>query len=389
MILVFVLCAILGFASGTALLLGNITIGTSGRLTAIMPLHVEGAYIKDSSESTVRLRGINKVEWADSPGASWMGVIVHDISSWNPTNVAAELDAMQSWGVNVIRCHQAIEQWLYNTGQHKQMLKEFIQLAADRGMYVIFDGYSVRNYFNGATQDPLPYPPYQTTPGADTIITSEDDFVDYVASVASELKIYPNVIFELWNEPQGNDAAKASWFDVAQRCIDAIRATGADNLIIVQWAFGCYVNLSFPPPGNPAATMDWVWQANFTDPLGNLVYSTHIYRRDGAFHRSSPTYSNAWTLEDIQLAFQYFKFPEVIAQYPLIIGEIGANLAYTGDEYTRELSAFDTCLTLFDQMGINYAPFWWRGIGSFRLHSGAPSFTANDAGQILRTHLSG
>jgi len=371
-------------SSAMSSLNSSISIPNSAIIAAISPLHVEGRYIKDVNNNTVVLRGVNKVEWADQPGGTWMGIPVNSISSWNPTNVATELISMQSWGINLIRCHQAIEQWLYNIEQHRQMLKEFIQLAAERGIYVVFDGYSVRNYANGATQDPLPYPPYQTTPGANTIITSGQDYINYMVSVASELKGYPNVIFELWNEPNGNDAAKASWFSVAQRCINAIRATGADNLIIFQWDYNCWANLDFPPPSGSAATMDWVWQANLTDSLGNLVYSTHIYRCYGAFQRSG---GRAWTLADIQLAFQYFLFPNVTTKYPLIIGEIGCDLAYTGDELTHELSAFDTCMTLFDQMGISYTPFWWRDIGIFRLHGGAPHFTANAAGNILVAHL--
>jgi hypothetical protein len=353
-------------------------------IVTISPLHVEGPYIKDSSGNTVHLRGVNKVEWADQPGGTWMGHTIADYANWNLDWVATELDAMQSWGINVIRCHQAIEQWKYDMGQHRRMLKEFISLAAEREMYVIYDGYSVRNYNNGATQDPLPYPPYQTTPSANTIITSADDYINYMVSVANELKSYPNVFFELWNEPHGDDTAKASWFDVSQKCINAIRATGATQLVIFQWNYNCWVNLDYP---SSADTMEWVWQANLNDPLGNLVYSTHIYRTYGAFHHSVPTYSLAWTEADIQQAFQYFRFPDVITQYPLIIGEIGANVDYNGDELTHELSAFDTCLTLFDQMGIHYTPFWWRNIGSLRLHGGPPNFDANAAGQILYTHL--
>ena len=135
--------------------------------------------------------------------------------------------------------------------------------------------------------------------------------------------------------------------------------------------------------------MSWVWQANLTDPLGNLVYSTHIYRSGGAFMCTNPTYSGAWNYTDIQRAFQYFEFPQVLASYPLFIGEIGADISQTGDELNHELIAFDNCLTLFDQMGISYTAFWWRSIGIYALNSGPPNFAPNAAGQILEAHLLG
>jgi hypothetical protein len=201
------------------------------------------------------------------------------------------------------------------------------------------------------------------------------------------LKDYTNVIFELWNEPCGDDTAMRSWFNISQRCITAIRATGATQLIIFQWEMACWVNLDYPPPSNEASTMDWVWQANLTDPTGNLVYSTHLYRTYGHFHHSQPTFWNAWNYSDIQLAFQYFKFPQVVSNYPLIIGEIGADLSKTGTELQHELTALDNCFKLFEEMQIHYVPFWWREIGIFALHNGVPNFAPNEAGQIVKSHL--
>jgi hypothetical protein len=380
---------IFSVSSVMSALTNSISIPSSGTITAISTLHVDGKYIKNAYNGTVILKGVNKVEFADQPGGTWMGRAVMDYSSWRPSDVRSELAKMKEWGINTIRTHQAVENWKFDLGQHKQIIKEFLDIAAQYGMYVIYDGYSVRNYWHGGQQDPLPYPPYQTSANASVVITSENDFVDYWVSVATELKNYSNVIFELWNEPHGDNTAKQSWFNVTQRTITAIRATGATQLIVVQWNYGVWVNLDFPPPNNPGATMDWIWQANFTDPLGNLVYSTHMYRNGGAFQHSKPTYWNAWNYSEIQQAFQYYKFPQVVASYPLIIGEIGADLAYTGDELQHELTAFDNCFKLFDEMGIHYTAFWWRNIGVFRLNDGSPNFNPNAAGQILKTHLLG
>ena len=378
------------FSSAYSLLISRApSISSFGQIQYISPLHVDGKYIKDHLDRIVYLRGINKVEFADQPGGTWMGQPVMDYSDWSPSNVRNELTKMREWEINTIRCHQAVEHWKFNLGQHRQIIKEFIRIAADYDMYVIYDGYSLTNYWHGAEQDPLPYPPYQTSQNSTQIIASEDEFVDWWVSIATELKDYPNVIFELWNEPYGNNNAMQSWFDVAQRCIDAIRSTGATQLIIFQWEMACWVNLDFPPPNNSASTMDWVWQANLTDPLGNLVYSTHMYRCFGHFHHSIPSYWNAWNYSEIQLAFQYYMFPEVTADYPLFIGEIGADMVYTGEELEHELKAFDNCLKLFEEMEIHYTVFWWRDFGMFPLHDGPIGFIPNEAGQIVEKYLLG
>jgi hypothetical protein len=136
----------------------------------------------------------------------------------------------------------------------------------------------VRGYGNGMSQDPLPYPPYQTSTNASAVIGNQADFVAYWASIASELKNYPNVIFELWNEPCG--AGLSTWISAMQQCITAIRATGATQPIICTHDMACWVGLEYPPPPYgicDAGTMDWVATSGLTDSLNNLIYSTHFY----------------------------------------------------------------------------------------------------------------
>ena len=353
---------------------------------AISPLHVEGPLIKDSNGKTVVLRGVNKVQFADDPDGSWMGD-----TFWKEANVVAELDAMKGWGANVIRCHQAIDNWKNNLDQpysalpHRTAIKEFLSLAAARGMYVVYDGFTVRNYYNGQTQDPLPYPPYQTSTGASTVIASEEDFVDWWVSVASELKGYNNVIFELWNEPYGDysQTAKQSWFSVSQQCINAIRSTGATQLIVLQWNLGCAVNLNFPE--TPLESLYWINEANINDPLGNIVYSTHLYRDYGHIHYSTPTRYNVWELNDIDRGLSSMGYYDMASKYPLFIGEFGANVITTGTDLDHEYQFFDNALTLLNQHGISYVGFWWRTFGTYAMLNDITS--ANQAGEILKQHL--
>lgn len=158
-----VLIEALLLTSAMSALMGAKTITSSGKILSISPLRVEGRYIKDAHNRTVLLRGVNKVEFADDPDGIWMGN-----TYWSDANVAAELDAMKSWGINVIRCHMSIETWKYNIGPDsghpsspycalpaREAIKWFVIMAAERGMYVVLDGYTVKSYWGGGSQDPF------------------------------------------------------------------------------------------------------------------------------------------------------------------------------------------------------------------------------------------
>jgi aryl-phospho-beta-D-glucosidase BglC (GH1 family) len=352
------------------------------------PLHVEGKDIKDQFGNLIYLRGANKVEFADDPDGIWMGS-----SQWSDANVQQELGIMRSWGINTIRCHLAVENWKYNLSKPyanldcRTAIKRLLTFAGRQGMYVVLDGYRVTNFWNGGEQDPLPYPPYQTSANASSVISSQQDFVNWWTSMATELKGYSNAIFELWNEPYGNSIAKQSWFNVAQECVNAVRSTGATQLIVFQWDMACWVDLSYPPPAGSASTMDWVEQANLSDPLGNIVYSTHLYRTYNHITYSSPTRVQVWNYSDIDLGLQYMGYYAVAAAHPLFIGEIGAN--YAASDLSNELAFFNNALSLFNQHNISYTAFWWREIGLWPLYNGPPSFSPNQAGQILETLLKG
>jgi hypothetical protein len=214
----------------------------------IETLRANGSKILDKYNNIVLLRGVNKVEFADDPDGIWMGS-----TYWDDNNVKAELDAMKSWGVNVVRCHLSVELWKYDVGPNsghpaspycsisaRDAIKRFINMAAERGIYVILGGYTVRSWFTGGEQDSMPFPPYQKSTNASDVIASIDEFVDWWRSIAGELKDYPNVLFELWNEPDGdfND-----WMNASQRCINAIREEGATQIIIISWKSGVYCAL--------------------------------------------------------------------------------------------------------------------------------------------------
>lgn len=359
-----------------------LSIPSSGKIGVARPLHVEGRYIKNDLGEIVVLRGVNKEGFEDDPTGWWNpegGSRSSGLGVWNASAVAANLDRMKSWGINVIRSHHAINSWLTNrdnykgtpTRPYKDNVKDVIRMAGERGIYYIFDAMSVvENGEPGHQADPLPFPPYIIR---DDIITSKQDFVDYWASVAAELKQFPNVIFELWNEPHATpDMNKTQvmtdWFDAAQQAINAIRATGADQLIIVQWDYGAGVNLDYPNGAH--SFMDWITQYPLTDPMfptqnnrsGNIVYSTHQYR--GNIHRTIPSFTAAWTYDELKLGYETCLIDWVgdTLNKPLIIGEIGGNMwKVIGDpvDGPNELAYFYNSLTIFNEWELGYLAYVW------------------------------
>ena len=334
----------------------NVVPITVTTLIPVSGLYTQGRYIKETATgNTIILRGVNQAGFLDRANGWWNpegGGYTSGLGIWNPDAVKYNLDGMKRWGCNVLRLHTTIQWWLENTNNYRQHIRDVITWAGERGIYVIFEPYSVM----GGTQHPLPFPPYIPTE-QEAIIPSEQAFIDYWTNVANELKDLPNVLFELYNEPHYNSGAKQAYFRVAQDCINAIRATGADQLIIIQWGYGIWVNMDWPEASK--ASMDWVEDYPLNDPLNNIVYSFHNYRGD--FHRTTPTRVNVWEYDDIKSALQACMVDYVLntLNKPVLCGEIGANMWETGEALTRELAYFSNSLTIYNEWDLSYIAWIW------------------------------
>lgn len=99
-----------------------------------------------------------------------------------------------------------------------------------------------------------------------------DDFIDLWKRLASHYKDDRSVIFALMNEP--NQMSTDSWADTAQKTINAIRETGARQLVLVP-------GNAWTNAGSWFAT--WYGTANavafqsFTDPGQNFAFEFHEY----------------------------------------------------------------------------------------------------------------
>jgi endoglucanase len=364
------------------LILSSLTLQPINSLPhSIKPLHVTGNQIRTSDGASLILRGVDYSYFIDGPFGSWMlpnGQI--EWNTWNTEAIKSNLDAVKSWGCNIIRVPITVQWWVHNSNGFKVNLQYFISEAANRGLYV--DLVFWRN-IDGEDQVSLPYPPYDNS----SIINSANDFVNVWSNVASTLKSYPNVIFELWNEPNGDLTAETSWHKTSQQCVTAIRETGAKNLILLQWNYNICVDFENQTTACfVSGSMDWISSNPLTDPTNNIVYSAHLYST--GFYDSTHNYELKNSYSDMLWALNYAGLLSTASQHPVLIGEIGCNLWV--DNTNNEFAWFNNTLTILNQYGISYCGWaWapWRTGMPWGLVNGEENYAPNQAGQILQRQI--
>lgn len=421
LILIFIFLNSINYVIFTnAIMTGTRSIYAQGKIVytySARPLHVDGTLIKDDLGNVIHLRGTTHYGFEQYPsGGHWAGQFFRTYEDWDIDAYRLELDEMRSWGINVVRFTIAIDLWKFNTESHQEIIKALLTEMAEREMYMIYAPTLIASRGTGDVGGALPYPPYQYS-DATHIIADKSDFVNFWTSVASELKDHPNVIFEFWNEPGYGSVGEAqrilafnSWSDTTQQCIDAVRATGATQLIIVQWRHSSSINLDYPPPEDPTpnsdfivpppwgGTVDWAWYISANDPLGNIIYSTHIYRHHGSFHRQTGSIENRiqlWEHNDIVTCLELMKLKKLAQIHPVIIGEIGCDMdcildpakGRTDPDVQHELAAFDSALSIFNEWGLHWCSWWWHDHTWSRQHSGFPNYTPNAVGEIVIQYL--
>jgi hypothetical protein len=347
------------------------------------PLHVAGNKILTSDGAVVILRGVDYTYFIDGPCGSWMlpnGQI--EFNTWDTAAINSNLDAIKSWGCNSIRVLATTQWWVQNTENFQSNLEYFIAQAALRGIYVDFTFWRNSGVMETTS---LPYPPYDS---GNDVINSVSDFVNVWTSVANTLKGYPNVMFELWNEPNGDAEAEAIWFNVTQQCINAIRGTGSTSIIVVQWGSNTYLDFqNYSNVSTTASSMDWASSNPLNDTINNIVYSTHLY--SSGFYDSSNNYVQKYSYSDMLWALNVTGLLSLASQHPVWIGEIGCNLwaSNMSDEYAW----YSNTLTILNQYGMGYCGWAWAPWSSgteWGLVSGQSNYVPNQAGQILQEQIS-
>jgi endoglucanase len=352
------------------------------------PVHVEGNRLVDADGRTVVLRGI------DRSGTEYM--CAQDAGIFDGPIDVASVVAMRDWRANAVRLPLNEHCWLgiddgaptpLLVGEaYRQAIESYVDLLIANGLYVILDlHWSAPAGTNADRQRPMPNTSYS---------------VEFWTSVADRLKQDGRVIFDLYNEPVPNnnqndptdDAARRSWecwrdggaasCDATlslgsaatamaasetvgmQALVDAVRATGATNVIMlsgIQFANTLWSN----------ASRNWLAYRP-VDPLGNAVASVHIY-------------PGTWCMD---VGCYEREIAPVAAQVPVVIAEFGA----AGCD-SATVAWLDTLMSWLDARSTGYLAWTWD-----TPHSGhdpctviklllSYDGTATPFGQVVKEHL--
>jgi hypothetical protein len=252
--------------------------------------HVQGNTIYDAAGKPHLFHGV------DRPSLEW------DASGDHLS--LADYQRMASWKANVVRIALNQDFWLQNTGAYEQTVDQQVHWAESAGLDVILDlHWSDRG-------DPANTPAQQRMADARSLL--------FWQAVAGKYQGDGHVLFELYNEP--HDVPWGVWlgggpsgdgFMVAgmQQLHDAVRATGAENLVIVgglQFAYDLSGVSQYPVQGH------------------NIVYATHPYNQPP---NKQP---GQWD----------FAFGTLSATYPVMATEFGDVSAACATDYDSKVIAY-------------------------------------------------
>jgi endoglucanase len=295
--------------------------------TPTQPVAPGGYYVNGNTVCTADGRS-HLFHGVDRPSLEWSSVGV---------NLSlADFRKMASWNANVVRIGLNQDFWIAESPladpNYASLVDSAIRWAEIAGMDVILDlHWSDRGVLGGC--DPA---------GGCQQLMPDANSLRFWTEVATRYRNDGRVMFELYNEPHdvswdvwrnGGDTGQG-WQAVGmQQIYDAVRATGAENLVVIgglDWAY----DLS----GVPANRIDG----------HNIVYATHPYRFPGAFQREPALWGTFWGF--------------LARTDPVIVTEFG------------DISG--TCATDYAAQVIDYADFRYVSWTSWAWFPGGCTFTA-------------
>jgi hypothetical protein len=367
-------------------------------------LQVKGNQILSAIGTPIILKGMTYSYFAFNENGSWMLPSGEaKVNEWDTAGVDNTLIFLEASNSNALRLMLSAQLWINNFSEYHNHIKYVITKAANRGIYTDVTFYnSLPTESQVVNVNPWEY-------GKNNPLKSSADFVNLWGNVSSVLKDFPSVIFELWNEPNGNEA---EWFRVSQLCINRIREVGATQPINVMYNLGVAYDwgnggVNWINTQNPPLDMSWANDNHLKDSANNLLYSTHLYRF--SFVNSSITgstqsgYKEIYSYSDMLYALNVTGVLSFAATRPLTIFEIGHN--NWASDPSQESEWYNSTLTILDKYGIGYCGFaipplnramerWGLVLTNelqdqYWIGNGIANYTLSTAGTILVFHLGG
>jgi len=209
--------------------------GTTANSPTPVSLHgalsVKGANLVDASDAPVKLEGMSSM---------WL--------NWDPAGYASSKEGLRwmrdNWNLRVLRAAMGVAPegepngaYLGNPAKYKAQINQIVQNAVDLGVYVIIDWHDHE------------------------ALAHQADAVAFFQEMSAKWGGYPNVLYEVFNEPLAlNWASELKPYH--QALVAAIRANDPDNVIIL---------------GTPNWDQDVDVASNSPLSGTNLMYTLHFY----------------------------------------------------------------------------------------------------------------
>ncbi|MEO0331642.1 MAG: cellulase family glycosylhydrolase, partial [Bacteroidota bacterium] len=200
-------------------------------------LRVEGNRIKDECGRNAQLKGMSYF-WHQWEGSEY----------WNANAIKWLRD---DWKVEIVRAAMGVRgsggDYISDPVGSANKVRTVVDGAIQHGIYVIIDFHAHPNY--------------------------KAEAKTFFRQMAQEYGSYPNVIYEIWNEPIGDyNNAVDTWNEIkqyAREVIAEIRAHDPDNIIVVGTPF-------YSQRVDVAADNRLTTDIN-GNPVGNVAYTIHAY----------------------------------------------------------------------------------------------------------------
>jgi endoglucanase len=345
--------------------------------TPALSVRVRGNQLIDANGNILQLRGVDVsgLEFSHVNGQpqpdGWGGQKpnLSAIAAWKANALRVPLNEASYLGYTCYDPPSGSAHKPDPTGEYKQLVKQIVNDATARGWYIILDLH--KNAPNGTVNGKtVPIAPQSS---AQNEMADDDHSLAFWTALATDFKGYPNVIFDLFNEPHldnfippsGVSGASFAWNILRdggtgkvfyganttftqnwksagmQAMVNAVRATGATNVLMsagISWSQDNSQWVQFAP----------------SDPLKQLALSWHAYPKFGAKF-GTPDYNFPGFAQGYSWAQAVFD-----AGYPIIIGE-------TGDQSSNGTASAPFLVGLLswaDQRNVSVIGWSWNAWGS-------------------------
>ena len=231
--------------------------------------------------SGVSYRGTNRAgaEYGDD-WDGWTGQTYYTFPT--PADLATELQFYADQGFNILRLPISWERLQHELSggldpSYSDQVMGFVDQANARGFGVIIDLHNYNRYatgcFDAAGTQVNSYTQHTMGDG----VLGVTHLADVWTKLANLCLARPDVVFNLMNEPHNFRVTSDDWFTIVQTVIDAVRGTGASQLILVPNSRGSDVDhwSSYAPNGG---SLDSVAALNITDSANNFALDMHAYQ---------------------------------------------------------------------------------------------------------------